>query len=476
MANAHRRRRKREDAIVRVDLNGAMEHAIGAESGLSQRELATLKPRLVAAIEQLQEERARGLRPFLDLPYQRSALDETLVLAEELRHDLEWFVMLGIGGSALGARAIGTALAPGGGHGGGGRIGLVVADNIDPRSLAALLDNLDLRRTVFNVVSKSGETAETVAQFLVVRERLLRELGAVDYARHLLITTDADGGSLRQIVNDEGFTATSFPAGVGGRYSVLSSVHLLPAALLDVDVAALLDGAAAMDERVKTTTIEENPAAMLAAVRYLLDTLHGASIAVLMPYTDCLSAFASWWCELWAESLGKRLERDGTVLAIGQTPVRALGATDQHSQVQLYADGPADKVVTFVRVEEHGTRVEIPRSYPDIEDVAYLGGHTLGDLLNMEQRATELALQKRGRPTLTIEMPALTAFTLGQLFYLMEVETALACALYGVDPYNQPGIEEGKRLTFGLAGKPGFEAEQREVEAWCSQKKPDLVV
>ncbi|HYC22304.1 MAG TPA: glucose-6-phosphate isomerase [Candidatus Bathyarchaeia archaeon] len=476
MASAYRRKRKHDDSLIHVDLNGVMQDMIGGEAGVSVAELEAIQPRLVDAVGHLADERKQGLRPFLDLPYEKAALEETLALADELRRDLDWFVMLAIGGSALGARAIATALAPGGGHGGPGHVGLIVADNIDPQRFVALLDGLDLRRTIFNVISKSGETAETMAQFLIVRERLLRELGAVDYAKHLLVTTEAESGSLRQIVNDEGFSSTNFPASVGGRFSVLSSVHLLPAALLDVDVTALLAGAQAMDERCKSSDLGRNPAAMLAAAHYLLDTLHGISIAVMMPYSDLLSTFAEWWCELWAESLGKRLERDGSVVAIGQTPVRAVGATDQHSQIQLYVDGPADKVVSFLRVADHGARVEVPRSYPDIGDVAYLGGLPLGELLNAEQRATELALQKHGRPTITIELPAVTPFALGQLFYLMEVTTILAAELYGVDPYNQPGIEEGKRLTFGLAGKPGFEEQKSEVEAWLQRKKPALVL
>lgn len=470
MPRGHREKRAR-DPDLRIDLNGVTDAVIGAESGVSVAELTALRPRLASAIADLQAERAQGLRAFLDLPHRREVVDQTLALAERLRPDLDCFVMLGIGGSALGARALASTLAEDGGRGGHGRVGLVVADNIDPRVFAALLDRLDLRRTVFNVVSKSGETAETMAQFLVVRERLLREFGAVEYARHILITTDAESGGLRQIVNDEGFFANEYPPEVEGRFSVLSLVHLLPAALLDIDVPEVLAGAAAMDERCRQSDPDVNPAAQLAAVRYLLDTLHGVQIAVLMPYSERLVAFAGWWRQLWSESLGKRVERDGAAVSIGQTPVIARGAADQHSQIQLFLDGPADKVVTFLRVEDHGARIEVPRSYPDIEDVAYLGGHGLGDLLNMEQQATEVALAKRGRPAITISLPALTPHVMGQLFYLMEVETVLLAALFGVDPYSRPGIEESKRLIFGLGGKPGFEDERAEVEAWARAKQ-----
>lgn len=464
---------------MRIDLNGVFASAIGAANGIHDDELTALRPRLVDAVGALQSERAQGLHPFLDLPIERDGLNDVLALADQLRDDVDHFVLLGTGGSARGARALATALelevaaevAPQ-----RRRPQLIVADNIDPVSFARLLDELDLSRTVFNVVSKSGETTETLAQFLVVRERLLRELGAVDYVKHIIVTTDADGGALRQIVNDEGFPSTPFPGGVGGRFSALSSVHLLPVALLGIDVEAILDGAAEMDKRCRALEPESNPAAMLAAVRYLLDVLHGVPTAVVMPYSDRLVPLADWWCQLWAESLGKRVERNGGRLSIGQTPVRAVGAADQHAQMQLYLDGPADKVVTFLRVEKHGVEVEIPRSYTDLDDVSYLGGHDLGALLDLEQRAMQLALHKRGRPTITIEIPRLTPHVVGQLVYLLEVETALTAALFGVDPYNQPAVEEGKRLIYGAAGRPGFEAERTELEQWLAARRPERIV
>lgn len=474
MAQTFRGRRRQEPEPVRIDLNGVFSSTIGAASGIHPEELATLRPRLASAIATLQSERAQGLHPFLDLPQERDALGEMLSMADQLRDDVDHFVVLGIGGSARGARALAAALdaTPRGKKRDAPE--LIVADNIDPASFARLLDELDLSRTVFNVISKSGETSETMAQFLIVRERLLRELGAMDYVKHIIVTTDAESGSLRQIVNDEGFPSTSFPGGVSGRFSALSSVHLLPVALLGIDVEQILDGAAFMDQRCRDADPEKNPAALLAGVRYLLDVLHGVPTAVLMPYSDRLVPLADWWCQLWAESLGKRVERDGGRLSIGQTPVRAIGAADQHSQMQLYLDGPADKVITFVRVADAGVQLEIPRSYPDLVDVAYLGGHELGELLVMEQRAMELALNKRGRPTIAIEMPHLTPFTIGQLVYLMEVETALTASLFGIDPFNQPRWR--KRLTFGLAGKPGYEDEREEIERWLAAKLPERVV
>jgi glucose-6-phosphate isomerase len=332
-------------------------------------------------------------------------------------------------------------------------------------------------RTLFNVISKSGETAETMAQFLFVRDRLLRELGAVDYKRHLVVTTDAKGGALRQIVNDEGFRALPIPAGVGGRFSVLTPVGLFPAAAAGIDVEELLAGAAYMDERAKAaTSAGTDPALALAATLFLLATRHAKPIAVMMAYCERLVSTADWFCQLWAESLGKAIALDGRTVEWGQTPVRALGPVDQHSQLQLWLEGPRDKVVVFLRVEDHGATVDLPATYQDLESVAYLGGHSLAELLNAEQRATELALAKRGRPSLTVTLPAVNAFTLGQLLYLLEMATVATGALANVDPFGQPAVEEGKRLAYGLMGRAGFEAQREEVEAWVARKDARYVL
>jgi glucose-6-phosphate isomerase len=470
------RHKRAQQGEIRIDWNGLTDAVIGNETGVSEAELAALAPRLATAITRLQSERAQGMVPFLDLPGQRGGLQRTLATLEQLRPDCDCLVMLGVGGSATGARALAGALAPAAGRVGKGGTELLVVDHIDPYAFSELLDRLDLRRTVFNVVTKSGETAETLAQFLVVRDRLLREFGAAEYARHLLITTDAASGALRQIVNDEGLLATEYPAAVGGRFSILSPVHLAPAALLEIAADEILDGAAAMDVRCREPDPERNPAGLLAGIRYLLDALHGVQTAVLMPYSERLVALAHWWAQLWAESLGKRVERNGAVVSIGQTPVIAVGAADQHSQIQLFLEGPADKLVAFLAVDDHGARVEVPRSYRDIADVAYLGGQTLGELLNAEQQATAFALAKHRRPTLTISLPAITPYTIGQLTYLMEVEAVLFGSLMGIDPYGQPGIEEVKRLTFGVGGKPGYEQERAEVESAQRAKQPRFML
>jgi glucose-6-phosphate isomerase len=320
------------------------------------------------------------------------------------------------------------------------------------------------------VVSKSGETAATMAQFLIVRDRLLRALGAIDYKARVIVTTDAEQGSLRQIVNDEGFRDLAIPAGVGGRFSVLSAAGLFPAAVAGVRVEDLLAGAAWMDGRLQAEALWDNPAHLLAALLYLAETQRDKNIAVLMPYSDRLRPFAHWFAQLWAESLAKSSDVEGNPAHSGQTPQPVVGATDQHSQLQLYLDGPPDKVVLFIRIEDHGREIEIPKAYDDLEGVGYLSGKGLGALLNMEQRATEVALQKRGRMVMTLAVPQLNAFTLGQLFLLFEAATVFAGALHRVNSADQPAAEEGRRLTFGLAGRKGWADRAAEVEEWLASK------
>jgi glucose-6-phosphate isomerase len=457
-----RRRAVRESMTVRLDVGGMLHDAIGAD-GLTRGEVEALGERAAEAARGLRARRAAGELPMLDLPQQTDAVRPIAALAAAVRDEIDTLVVLGIGGSALGARAILSAL-------GDGKKRIEVADNVDPWTFGRLLDDLDLPRTAFNVVSKSGETAATMAQFLVVRDRLLRALGAIDYKPRVIITTDAEQGSLRQIVNDEGFRDLVIPPGVSGRYSVLTAAGLFPAAVGGVRIEDVLAGAAWMDSRLRADTLWEHPAHLLGALLYLAETRRNKSVVVLMPYSDRLRAFARWFAQLWAESLAKSADIEGNPTHSGQTPQASVGATDQHSQLQLYLDGPPDKVVVFIRVEDHGREIEIPNAYGDLEGVGYLSGKGFGALLNMEQRSTELALQKRGRMTMTLAVPQLNAFTLGQLFYLFEAATVFAAALHRVNSGDQPAAEEGRRLTFGLAGRKGWEDRAEEVQQWLASK------
>ena len=407
--------------------------------------------------------RARGDMGFFDLPAATEEARRVQEVADSFGQAFENVVVLGIGGSGLGAVTLRDALL---GADWNERSDdsrdyfprLYVLDNADPATVSALLGRLDLRRTLFNVVSKSGSTAETMAQYLVVRGRL-RELVDGDKVRgHFLFTTDPEGGALRKIAREEGIPTLSVPPNVGGRFSVLSPVGLLPAAVAGVDVPELLAGAADLLARCESDALRENPAGLVATLLHAAHTELGAPIHVLMPYADRLRSLALWFQQLWAESLGKERDLEGNRVNVGPTPLPAVGATDQHSQVQLFMEGPRDKVVLFIAVEDPGKTVPIPELHGDVDQFGYLGGHTVAELLDAERRATTEALRRRGRPSLTLTLPRIDARALGEVLMLFQIATVYAGALYGVDPLDQPGVELGKELTYGLLGRPGFEA------------------
>jgi glucose-6-phosphate isomerase len=264
-----------------------------------------------------------------------------------------------------------------------------------------------------------------------------------------------------------GVPALDIPANIGGRFSVLTAVGTLPAALIGIDIKSLLSGAGEMAQRCESADLAQNPAGVYALLQWLADTQLKKSIAVFMPYSDPLRDFADWFVQLWAESLGKK-RKDGT--SVGSTPLAALGATDQHAQVQLFMEGPADKTVTFVAVRERGTDVTIPAAFGDVKELGYLAGHSLAELIDIEQRATAGALARRGRPNMTIHIDRVDASHVGQMMMLLEIATAYAGQLYGIDAFNQPGVELGKQFAYALLGRPGADDAKKE---WDSLPRSD---
>ncbi len=448
-------------ALLKVDFANLLSPHVegGVEPERLQGELAGRFAEAHAAVE---SRRAAGDMGFFDLPYSKDTLSRVRELADGFGQWFEDVVVLGIGGSGLGGIAVRDAL-----------LGpfwnersdeerehfprLHVLDNPDPVTFKSLLDRLDPARALFNVVSKSGSTAETMAQYLVVRERVEEAVGSERARGHFLFTTDPAVGALRQIAEAEGIPALPVPENVGGRFSVLSPVGLLPAAVCGVDLPELLAGAADMEERCRTGELSANPAGVLGTLLFVADTELHRPIHVMMPYSDRLRSVGLWFQQLWAESLGKKERLDGTPNPVGPTPLASIGATDQHSLLQLLMEGPHDKVVILVALADPGLDVSIPQRHPGIPSLSYLGGHTLGELLDTERRATAEALRRAGRPNVTLELERLDARALGELFMLLEIATVYAGALYGIDALDQPGVELGKRLTYGLMGREGYE-------------------
>ena len=409
--------------------------------------------------------RAGGTVGFVDVPSDTTLLAQVETFSRAARGKYDDVVILGIGGSALGPIALRTALRPSGWNmlddkARDGYPRLHVLDNVDPETIDALMGRLRLERTLFIVTSKSGGTAETMAQFLIVHDRIARQ--KLDVAKQMVFVTDPKQGALRPLAERLKVPALDIPANVGGRFSVLTPVGTLPAALIGIDVKSLLAGAAEMAKRCESPDLTKNPAGVYAMLQWLSDTRLAKKIVVFMPYSDPLRDFAAWFVQLWAESLGKQ-RPDGT--HVGSTPLAALGATDQHAQVQLFMEGPADKTVTFVAVDERATDVKIPAAFPDVTELGYLAGHSLEELIDIEQRATAGALAKRGRPNMTIHLGRVDAPHVGQLMMLLEIATAYAGQLYGIDAFNQPGVELGKQFAYALLGRPGSDKAKKEWES-----------
>jgi glucose-6-phosphate isomerase len=446
---------------VRLDYGNLMSPRV--EGGPDESVLSsTLADRFQTAHETFTARRTAGELGFLDLPYATETVDQVQELADGFAQWFEDVVILGIGGSGLGATAVKEALLGPYWNAKGDEARdhfprLHVVDNPDPFTFRSLLDRLDPTRTMFNVVSKSGATAETMAQYLVARAWVEASVGDDKSRGHFLFTTDPTHGALRQIGEAEDIPMLPVPENVGGRFSVLSPVGLLPAAICGVDVRALLAGAAEMAEKCDTERLAGNPAGLFATLLHQADREQARPIHVLMPYSDRLRPVALWFQQLWAESLGKAKTVGGEDGPRGPTPLAATGATDQHSLLQLFMEGPHDKVVVFIEVEDPEAEVAIPARHPGMASLSYLGGHTLGELLDVERSATAEALRREGRPNATVIMPRIGPRELGQLIMFLQVATVYGGALYDVDPLNQPGVELGKRLTYGLMGREGVE-------------------
>lgn len=448
---------------LKLDYNNMMEHRLGSR-GMTAAELEAMP--LQKAFASMTAKRPQ--MKWRELPHnQEDVVQQIEQTAAWIREEAEAFVVLGIGGSALGPIAVHQALR----HlrynelpkekRGGPR--LYVLDNVDPETMAALLDVIDVKKTVFNVITKSGSTSETMSQLLIAVDLLKKHVGE-DISRHLIATTDKEKGNLIKIARQEHLTTFIVPDGVGGRFSELCPVGLVAAAVCGIDIRELLAGAAHMDVLCQNENVLANPACVLGALQ-VRAMERGQNIHVMMPYADSLKYISDWYAQLWAESLGKRVNLNGEEVHTGQTPVKALGVTDQHSQVQLYAEGPFDKVVTFLAVEKYRAETFIPQGYADIPDVHFLSGHTHSELIHAEQEATAYALTKSGHGNYTITLPEVNPFTIGELLYMFEMQTAFAGELLGIDAFDQTGVEEGKKATYALLGKPGYDEKRAELNA-----------
>lgn len=430
--------------------------------GITEDAIKDMHNKCLEAHQDIENDRRADILGFYELPQQDVSPILDYLTSIEDRFDT--MVVLGIGGSALGNKAVYSALKT--------ELELkkklLVCDNVDPTMLYDILEQINWDTTVFNLISKSGTTSETMAAYMIIAD-ILRQKFPSDYKQRMIITTDRQKGFLRDIINKEDYPSFVVPDNVGGRFSVLTDVGLVSSAFVGLNIKALLSGAESMLLRCDQTDVMSNPAYQNGLLHYSF-MRQGKNISVMMPYANPLYDCADWYRQLWAESLGKRYNRLGKEVFVGQTPVKALGTTDQHSQVQLYTEGPNDKVFTFLTVEKFQHDYIIPDVHPDREEVNFLANKPLSRLLNTERLATEIALTRAGRPNCNITFPELNEYTLGQFIMMYQIQTVFTGKLLNINPLDQPGVEAGKISTYAMMGKTGFEKELEYIDDYLKQR------
>lgn len=378
-------------------------------------------PNLIADYLEKIHARKQGFYECID---DHSVIEKINTYAATTANKYDHIVILGIGGSALGAICLQQSLthifkAP----------KLHVIDNIDPILIKELEDITELPKTLFIVITKSGTTPETLAQYFYFRDKV--DQAKLDPKEHFVFITDPTKGTLREITSKDQIPTFDIPENIGGRFSVLTAVGLLPAKLLGLDIKKLIDGAKSMRDKFLSQNIEENLSYQIATIQNQL-AQNGKNITVLMPYAQKLIRFADWYRQLLAESIGKENK--------GLTPINSLGVTDQHSQSQLYNEGPNDKLIIFIEVENLGPQIKIPHLLPNKE-------LTFNTLLQIEKDATAASLTKNNRPNFTIKLDSVTEESLGELFMLFEGSIAFLGEFYNINAFDQPGVELSKQIT-----------------------------
>ncbi len=381
----------------------------------------------------------------------------------EIKKTAEWLkgydsiIHVGIGGSALGNLMLNQALLSEFYNSDGAGPRFYLADNPDPTKTRAIWEQAKGGRVALVGVSKSGATAETMSQFLWFRNEMIKLRGCAD--EDILVITDPEKGIFRSFARNSGCRVMDLPASVGGRYSVLSAAGLVSASAVGIDIDQLLSGAGKMKEYLlDNASMDTNPAWLASSLHYYHEK-QGRPMAVIMPYSSRMSFFAEWFAQLWGESLGKK--------GMGTTPVRAVGAIDQHSQVQLYTEGPDDKIFTIINFKKHGDKVNVPPvDCEALKPLSYLDGAEIGNMLGLEAMSTAAAIAKTGHPLIWIEAEKIDCKTLGALIFYYEYMTAMTGRMMGIDPFDQPGVEQGKKYTYGLMGRKGFEEDAAEAKDW----------
>jgi len=449
--------------MLRLNCKNSDYKIIGEENGLNlDEEFRNYSERIADIIKSLNQRKDKSgeCLQWMNLGYNEETAWYVKEYASMVEGRFDNILVLGIGGSALGGLAVTEALLkpywnflskeqrnnfP----------RIFFLDNIDPDSINGIIEALDLKKTLVNVITKSGDTTETMAQFMIIKDLMEKELGD-DYRKNIIATTDKKMGILRQLADQEGYKIFYVPDDISSRFSVFSSVGLVPFALVGLNIDKIINGIKDIDLELKNTDIHQNIAAQFALIHYLMDTRKGKKTSVLIPYSSRLKYIPDWYIQLIAESLGKQLNRNGEKINSGITPIKAIGATDQHTQLQLFNEGPNDKVITFVRIADFDTTLEIPKIF-EYTGVGYLGGKTTNTLMAAEADSTTVSLIDHKRPVLTLTIDKIDEYHIAQLLYMLEVQTAIAGELYNINAFDQPGVEQVRDYIFALMGRAGYE-------------------
>ncbi|MBP9890333.1 MAG: glucose-6-phosphate isomerase [Planctomycetes bacterium] len=430
---------------ISLDLANTHASRVGAH-GFDDAHFENLIHRTRGFRSRLNMERSEGQHSYLNLPHDFETLELALRMSAPRMGHFDDLVVLGIGGSSLGFLALHRALAPLGGVG----VPVHIVDNTDPVLLADVASRINLKRTQFVVVSKSGGTLETVVGLGWFAHRLRAE--GLKLSEHMLAVTDPEHGFLRKFADANDIDSLPIPAKVGGRFSVLSAAALLPAALAGIDVASLLEGAERAEKSARDGDLSRDWPARLGLIATDFCRERHKRNLVFMPYCSRLASTADWFVQLWDESLGKNKRTDGTTIEAGQAAIRAVGACDQHAQLQLFLEGPNDKFTLLLRVEKPVPDLHLTDFEFEHFDAGFLKGKALSQVINSQLAGTSQALAERSRPSATLSLQTLDASTFGALLMGLELATTYAGFAWGVNPYDQPSVELGKTISRKMLG------------------------
>jgi len=416
--------------------DACFEEQLGSH-GVSHKRIEALLSQLGDAFTALKTRRNKDAVALLELPSRTDDLAAIQKLAEEIRSKYETVVVAGMGGSSLSGRTL-TSLAPL-----GTKPVFHFLENIDPDLMDEMLEHIDCKKTCFLVISKSGSTAETLAQFFVLWDYAVKKLGK-QAAQHFFAITMPGDNPTRRFANKQGMTVLDHEP-IGGRFAILTNIGLLPAAIVGLDIKALRRGAKMVVEQIEKSSQPKDCPPALGAALHAAFMEKNYAISVMLPYAARFKVLSAWWRQCWAESLGKHGK--------GSTPVCAVGTTDQHSQLQLYLDGPRDKFFHMVMLERKGTGRLVAGD--SVSELAYLQNKTLGDIMEAEQKATFETLTRHHCPVRLFKFDRLGEEQVGAILMHFMLEVIFTSHLLGVTPFDQPAVEEGKKLAkeYLLAGK-----------------------